>query len=99
MADRVLRNFVGGRSADVADGRTAPLINPSTGEVFAEAPLSGEADVDAAMQAAQRAFEGWRDATPSTPEPGAAADRRRPGSAGRGVRRGREPRTPASRSA
>src|SRR6266511_1323308 len=66
MADRVLRNFVGGRSVDVADGRTAPLINPSTGEVFAEAPLSGEPDVDAAMQAAQQAFDGWRDATPST---------------------------------
>jgi betaine-aldehyde dehydrogenase len=66
MADRVLRNFVGGRSVDVADGRTAPLINPSTGEVFAEAPLSGEPDVDAAMQAAEQAFEGWRDATPST---------------------------------
>jgi betaine-aldehyde dehydrogenase len=33
--------------------------------VFAEAPLSGEADVDAAMQAAARAFDSWRDATPS----------------------------------
>jgi betaine-aldehyde dehydrogenase len=66
MADRVLRNFVDGSPVEAADGRTAPLINPSTGEVFAEAPLSSEADVDAAMQAAARAFEGWRDATPST---------------------------------
>src|SRR5215211_2990727 len=66
MADRVLRNFIDGASVEAADGRTAPLTNPSTGEVFAEAPLSSEADVDAAMQAAARAFGGWRDATPST---------------------------------
>ncbi len=65
MVDRVLRNFVDGKHVDTADGRTAPVIDPSTGEVFAEAPVSGEADVDAAMQAAARAFESWRDATPS----------------------------------
>ncbi|MGH8775673.1 MAG: gamma-aminobutyraldehyde dehydrogenase [Jiangellaceae bacterium] len=65
MADRVLRNFIDGAYAEARSGQTAPLIDPSTGEVFGEAPLSGEADVDAAMQAAARAFEGWRDATPS----------------------------------
>jgi betaine-aldehyde dehydrogenase len=42
-----------------------PLVDPVTGEVFAEAPLSGPADVDAACQAAAAAFEGWRDSTPS----------------------------------
>ncbi len=65
MADRVLRNFVNGEYTDTVDGRTAPLIDPSTGEVFAEAPLSGEADVDAALRSAERAFESWRDSTPS----------------------------------
>jgi betaine-aldehyde dehydrogenase len=65
MADRVLQNFVAGQYVDALDGRTAALIDPSTGEVFAEAPVSGEADVDAAMQAAARGFETWRDATPS----------------------------------
>jgi betaine-aldehyde dehydrogenase len=65
MADRILQNFVDGHAVEAEDGRTAPLIDPSTGEVFAEAPLSGEADVDAAMQAAARAFDAWRDATPS----------------------------------
>ena len=34
------------------------VINPSTGEVYATAPLSGPEDVDAACRAAQRAFEG-----------------------------------------
>jgi len=65
MGDRVLRNFVDGKHVDALDGRTSPVIDPSTGEVFAEAPVSGEADVDAAMQAAARAFETWRDTTPS----------------------------------
>ena len=65
MALRKLQNFIGGGYRDAADGRTSTLVNPSTGEGFAEAPLSGRADVDAAMQAAQRGFETWRDATPS----------------------------------
>jgi len=65
MADRVLRNFINGEYTDALDGRTAPVIDPSIGEVFAEAPLSGEADVDAALQSAARAFETWRDSTPS----------------------------------
>jgi betaine-aldehyde dehydrogenase len=62
---RTLRNFVAGRHADAADGRVSDLIDPSTGEVFATAPVSGAADVAAAMQAAAGAFETWRDTTPS----------------------------------
>src|SRR5881392_3979258 len=65
MADRALQNFVNGKYTDASDGRTSDLIDPSTGEVYAQAPVSGRQDVDAAMQAAANAFEGWRDATPS----------------------------------
>jgi betaine-aldehyde dehydrogenase len=65
MPDRILRNFVGGQYVDVKDGRSAQLIDPSTGEVFAEAPLSGEPDVDLAMRSAAEAFERWRDTTPA----------------------------------
>jgi betaine-aldehyde dehydrogenase len=61
----VLRNFIGGELRDPADGQTMPLVDPVTGEVFAEAPLSGPADVDAACKAAAAAFETWRDTTPS----------------------------------
>ena len=61
----ILRNFVGGAAVDSADGRTSDLVDPSTGRVFAQAPVSSPADVDAAMQAAATAFETWRDATPS----------------------------------
>jgi betaine-aldehyde dehydrogenase len=60
-----LRNFVGGEQVDPADGRRMDLVDPSTGEVFASAPVSGAEDVDRAYAAAAGAFEGWRDATPS----------------------------------
>ncbi len=62
---RVLRNFVNGAYVDAEDGPTSDVINPATGEVYATAPVSGDADVDAAYAAAEAAFEGWRDATPS----------------------------------
>ncbi len=62
---RQLRNFVNGKYVDPVDGRTTDLVNPSTGEVFAQAPLSGPEDVDAAYGAAAEAFESWRDTTPS----------------------------------
>jgi len=61
----VLSNFVDGKPAPAADGRTSELVDPSTGQVFAQAPVSSAADVDAAVQAAARAFETWRDSTPS----------------------------------
>ncbi|WP_253760167.1 aminobutyraldehyde dehydrogenase [Hamadaea flava] len=63
--DRVMRNFINGEWVAPADGRHADLIDPSTGEVFASAPVSGAADVDRAMRAAAAAFETWRDTTPS----------------------------------
>src|SRR3990170_3751061 len=60
-----LENFVDGEYRNAADGNTTEMINPATGEVFATAPLSSDADVDAACEAARRAFDKWRDATPS----------------------------------
>lgn len=63
--NRVLRNFVNGESVEAADGRTSDLINPSTGEVFASAPVSNATDVDRAYVAADAAFEVWSNSTPS----------------------------------
>ncbi|MEU6073218.1 gamma-aminobutyraldehyde dehydrogenase [Micromonospora sp. NPDC047074] len=60
-----LRNFVNGEHVEPTDGGYADLTDPCTGEVFAQAPVSGPADVDAAMRAAATAFESWRDATPA----------------------------------
>ncbi len=62
---RKLQNFVGGAYRDAEDGPTAPLINPSTGEPFADAPVSGPADVDSALRVAADAFVSWRRTTPS----------------------------------
>ena len=62
---RVLRNVVAGEQVDTADGRTADLVDPSTGAVFATAPVSGAEDVDRAYRAAATAFETWRETTPA----------------------------------
>ncbi|HZC69840.1 MAG TPA: gamma-aminobutyraldehyde dehydrogenase [Jatrophihabitans sp.] len=62
---RAVQNFIDGKQVDAADGRRTDLVDPSTGEVFGSAPLSGQADVDAAYAAAATAFESWRDSTPS----------------------------------
>ena len=63
---RSIKNFVNGEHVDPADGRFYDVTNPATGEVFAQAPASGGEDVDRAYRAAEKAFEGWRDATPAT---------------------------------
>lgn len=62
---RHLQNFVNGEHVDAAEGRTAGLVDPSTGDVFAQAPVSGQADIDAACSAAATAFESWGDSTPA----------------------------------
>jgi betaine-aldehyde dehydrogenase len=59
-----LRNFVGGEYVDAKDGRTSQVIDPSTGEAYAEAPVSGAEDIDSAFRAAEDAFPAWRDSTP-----------------------------------
>jgi succinate-semialdehyde dehydrogenase/glutarate-semialdehyde dehydrogenase len=40
------------------------VINPATEEILGTVPTSGPAEVNAAVQAAQRAFEVWRKTTP-----------------------------------
>jgi betaine-aldehyde dehydrogenase len=60
-----IRNVVAGEEFTAADGRAMDLLDPSTGEVFGTAPLSGPQDVDRAMAAAATAFETWRETTPS----------------------------------
>jgi betaine-aldehyde dehydrogenase len=60
-----LQNFIGGQWTDTSFDDRADVINPSTGEVYATAPVSREAEIDAAVASAAAAFEGWRDATPS----------------------------------
>ncbi len=65
MANKSLRNFIGGEFVDAASGQTADVISPVTGQPYAAAPVSGKEDVDRAMKAAEGGFEKWRDATPA----------------------------------
>jgi betaine-aldehyde dehydrogenase len=62
---RRLQNFVGGQYQDASDGPHALLVDPSTGEAFAEAPVSGPADMDRALAVAAEAFASWKRTTPS----------------------------------
>jgi betaine-aldehyde dehydrogenase len=59
-------NIVDGLPVAAADGRTSDVVDPSTGEVYATAPLSGPDDVDAAFRSARAAYRGaWGATTPS----------------------------------
>jgi betaine-aldehyde dehydrogenase len=64
-ATQTLKNFVDGAFVDPADGRTSPVLNPATGEEIAQAPESGQEDIDRAVRAARAAFGAWSTATPS----------------------------------
>lgn len=58
-------NFIGGQVVGATADHFDPVHNPSTGEVIARTPRSSGRDVDAAVEAAQRAFDSWS-ATPVT---------------------------------
>jgi len=60
-----IRNFIDGKHVDSASGDTLDIINPATGKVYATSPNSKQADIDAAMNAAQHGFETWKESTPS----------------------------------
>jgi len=62
---RVLRNFIGGEYRDPISDRRSDIVDPSTGQVVASAPISSAEDVDAAYAAASSAFATFRDSTPS----------------------------------
>ena len=48
-----------------ADGRhQQPVFNPATGEVIGQLPHASPQDLDAALAAAARAFEGWKKSSP-----------------------------------
>jgi len=56
----MLANHVGGAWSTPSSDRRLPVVNPATGRTLAEAPLSGAAEVDGAVQAAAAAFPDWR---------------------------------------
>jgi malonate-semialdehyde dehydrogenase (acetylating)/methylmalonate-semialdehyde dehydrogenase len=57
----ILDNFIGGRWVSASTAEFFDVHNPAVGDIIGRTPLSTGADVDAAVQAATRAFPAWRD--------------------------------------
>ncbi|GAB2991019.1 gamma-aminobutyraldehyde dehydrogenase [Nocardioides montaniterrae] len=64
MAEQIFRNVIDGKPREAADGATYDVLDPTSGSVYAKAPLSGAADVDQAYAAAATAFDAWAAITP-----------------------------------
>ncbi len=58
-----IQNFIDGEHVEPSGG-FEDVINPSTGDVIAQAPVSSAEDVDRAVAAARKAFEKWGWSTP-----------------------------------
>ena len=65
MATRKLTNIINGKAVAPKSGKYSDVINPATGKVYAQAPISSAADVNAAFKAAEAAFPIWSNFTPS----------------------------------
>jgi betaine-aldehyde dehydrogenase len=59
-----LLNVVAGQHVAPSSDRWSDVIDPCTGEVYLQAPVSNGDDVDLAMNAAAAGFETWRATTP-----------------------------------
>jgi betaine-aldehyde dehydrogenase len=64
-ATQQLQNLIDGELVDAAEGTTEAVLNPATGEEIAQAPASGEQDVQRAVAAARNAFETFQNTTPA----------------------------------
>ena len=62
---RTLRNFIGGEYVDSTADERMDVVDPSTGQVVAHAPVSSAEDVDRAYASASTAFEEWGATTPA----------------------------------
>ena len=58
-----MKNLVGGEFVEAERDEWERVIDPASGEVIAEVPRCAEEDVDRAVEAASRAFEGWFETT------------------------------------
>ena len=56
--------YIDGRFIDDGERRFQDVTNPATGAVIGSLPHATRAELDQALQAAQRAFEGWRKTSP-----------------------------------
>jgi 1-pyrroline dehydrogenase len=59
------KNLVGGELVEGVEGAMREVLNPATGEVIAQVPEGGAADVERAVAAAREARIGFRDTIPA----------------------------------
>ncbi len=57
--------FINGQWQDAAEGRSLAVFNPATGKEIGRVAQAGKADLDRALEAAQKGFETWRDMPPA----------------------------------
>ncbi len=57
--------YINGQWCNSADSRTLAVFNPATGKEIGRVAHAGRADLDRAVDAAQRGFETWRDLPPA----------------------------------
>ncbi|PRY65954.1 aldehyde dehydrogenase (NAD+) [Glaciihabitans tibetensis] len=65
MSTPILANFINGQFVAPAGSGLLNIVDPSTGDTVARAPVSVGSDIDDAMAAARAAFPGWSRRTPS----------------------------------
>jgi len=58
-----LHMIIDGEAVSAGDRRTQTIVNPATGETLGELPLASTADLDRALEAAQRGFRRWRNSS------------------------------------
>jgi len=64
MSTRTLKNFVNGEYVESRSDSRLDIINPATGQVYATSANSNAADIQAAFDAADSAFDDWSQHTP-----------------------------------
>lgn len=57
--------FIDGKWAQPAEGKSLPVVNPSTGKEIGRVAHAGRPDLDRALAAAKKGFEVWRDMVPA----------------------------------
>jgi malonate-semialdehyde dehydrogenase (acetylating) / methylmalonate-semialdehyde dehydrogenase len=55
-----IAHWIDGQRVEGTSGRSGPVYNPATGEQSGEVDFASVEEIDAAVQAAKRAFAGWR---------------------------------------
>lgn len=56
--------YINGQFLDGQGRQTQAVINPANGSTLGQLPLASQADLDAALNAAQTAFKSWRHSSP-----------------------------------